>query len=297
VVPYSVRRLLLDFPRESQLAVSTGLKQLQLTAIVALLVPPALLAVIWRRPSGRVLAASQPGPGNGASAAGPEQVATPVAQTSPGHSGTAPGGPSCRRARWRLVGAAGVSLLCSLAVASCGSATPGSPRPKSTPAGTASPSATASGVDTRLLVQQGLSIGLASNVVQSQVTVLVDALLGSNSCSALSSGTGSSRVVQRSTAGSVTTADVDVYYDASCSQPYIVAAATLTTSSATQTITIDETATYYGPTNAALGVLELTEAVVETETSGVISRVAVSGTGRFTPHSGGPVVVLASEFR
>jgi hypothetical protein len=71
-------------------------------------------------------------------------------------------------------------------------------------------------VKARLLVQQGLATGLASNVVQSQVTVLMDALLDYTPCQALEAGPGSSKVLQRSTTGNVTTASVDVYYDASC---------------------------------------------------------------------------------
>jgi hypothetical protein len=85
-------------------------------------------------------------------------------------------------------------------------------------------------------VQQGLAIGLASNVVQSQMTVLMDALLDYTSCKAPEAGTGSSKVLQRSTTGNVTTVSVDVYYDASCAQPYIEAAAQLSSTAATNTI-------------------------------------------------------------
>jgi hypothetical protein len=108
------------------------------------------------------------------------------------------------------------------------------------------PGATASAIEAHLLVQQGLAIGLASNVVQSQVTVLMDALLDDTSCKALEAGTGSSKVLQRSTTGNITTVSVDVYYDASCAQPYIEAAAQLSSSAATSTISITETATYLG---------------------------------------------------
>ena len=117
-------------------------------------------------------------------------------------------------------------------------------------------------MEARLLVQQGLGIGLASNVVQSQVTVLSAALLGSTSCSALDAGTGSSKVLQKSITGSVTTVSVDVYYDGSCAQPYIAAAAQLTAAEATSTISITETATYLGPGGATLGALRLSESVI-----------------------------------
>jgi hypothetical protein len=148
-------------------------------------------------------------------------------------------------------------------------------------------------VEARLLVQQGLGIGLASNVVQSQVTVLSAALLGSTSCSALDAGTGSSKVLQKSTTGGVITVSVDVYYDASCAQPYIEAVATLTPG--TGTISITETATYLGPGDAPLGALGLSESVTFAEASGEISSETVDGTGTFTAHDGAPVVSLGLE--
>ncbi|MGP8161911.1 MAG: hypothetical protein ACLQGJ_11960 [Candidatus Dormibacteria bacterium] len=187
---------------------------------------------------------------------------------------------------------AAMGMLCSLAVAGCGSVT-GLPSLTASPVSTATPGPSAASVETRLLVQQGLSIGLASTVIQSQVTVLEDALLGSTGCKPLTAGSGSSKVLQTSTSGSVTTADVDVYYDASCSQPYIVAAATLT--GATGSITVKETATYYGPSDATLGVLSLAESMVVAGTSEEISSVTVDGTGTFTPQGGEPVVSLGLE--
>ena len=132
-------------------------------------------------------------------------------------------------------------------------------------------------------MQQGLGIGLASNVVQSQVNVLYDALLGSTTCRELTAGTGSSKVLQKSTTGHVSTVTIDVYYDGSCAQPYIEAAATLTATSATSTISISESATYVGPAGSTLGVLALSESVVFGGTADAISGVTVDGTGTFTP--------------
>jgi hypothetical protein len=139
-------------------------------------------------------------------------------------------------------------------------------------------------------VQQGLAIGLASNVVQSQMTVLMDALLDYTSCKAPEAGTGSSKVLQRSTTGNVTTLSVDVYYDASCAQPYIEAAAQLSSTAATSTISITETATYLGPRGATLGALQLSESVVIADSSNAISTTTVDGTGTFTPQDGAPAV-------
>jgi hypothetical protein len=209
--------------------------------------------------------------------------------------GPAASGPHSRRACHHRVGATATSLLCALAAASCGAASTASPAPTATAGRTATPGAATSAVEARLLVQQGLAIGLASNVVQSQVTVLMDALLDSTSCKALEAGTGSSKVLQRSTTGNVTTTSVDVYYDPSCAQPYIEAAAQLTSTPATSTISITETATYRGPGGATLGTLQLSESAVIAEASGENSDQTVDGTGTFTPHDGGPVVSLGLE--
>ena len=209
--------------------------------------------------------------------------------------GPAASGPHSRRACRHRVGATATSLLCALAAASCGAASTASPAPTATAGRTATPGAATSAVEARLLVQQGLAIGLASNVVQSQVTVLMDALLDYTSCKALEAGTGSSKVLQRSTTGNVTTTSVDVYYDPSCAQPYIEAAAQLTSTPATSTISTTETATYRGPGGATLGTLQLSESAVIAEASGENSDQTVDGTGTFTPHDGGPVVSLGLE--
>jgi len=202
-----------------------------------------------------------------------------------------------RPARQGTLWATAVSLICPLAAAACGAGATGSPSPSATtvPTPTATPASEAAGAEARLLVQQGLGIGLASNVVQSQVTVLDGALLGSTSCRALTAGTGSSKVLQKSTTGNVTTATVDLYYDGSCAQPYIEAAATLTATNATATISISESATYLGPAGATLGVLALSESVVFGGTSDAISSVTVDGTGTFTPKDGSPPVSLGLE--
>jgi len=208
-------------------------------------------------------------------------------------TGSRPG----RSARRLTLWAAAAALLCPLAAAGCGGGAAGTASPSATtiPTHTATPASIAAGAETRLLAQQGLAVGLASNVVQSQVIVLLDALLDSTSCKALAAGTGSSKLLQKSTTGSVATAEVDLYYDGSCAQPYIEAAATLTTASATGTISISESATYLGPAGATLGVLALSESVVFAEASGGTSSDTVDGTGTFTPQDGAPPVSLGLE--
>jgi prolipoprotein diacylglyceryltransferase len=53
VALYSVSQFLLDFLRQSEPVIWLGLKELQLTAIVSLVVLVPLLTVIWRRTEGR----------------------------------------------------------------------------------------------------------------------------------------------------------------------------------------------------------------------------------------------------
>jgi prolipoprotein diacylglyceryltransferase len=53
VALYSVSQFLLDFLRQSEPVTWLGLKELQLTAIVSLVVLVPLLMVIWRRTEGR----------------------------------------------------------------------------------------------------------------------------------------------------------------------------------------------------------------------------------------------------
>jgi hypothetical protein len=133
--------------------------------------------------------------------------------------------------------------------------------------------------------------------MQSQITVLEDDFFDSASCKALEAGTGSSKLLQTSTSGGVTTLDVDVYYDGACNQPYIEAVANVTTTMATgsATYTITETATYLGPGGATLGVLGLHESAVFASTSNQLASITVDGTGTFTPHDGAPAVSLGLE--
>ena len=94
---------------------------------------------------------------------------------NPRPSASSPLSPPAPRHRRRAVAAC---LLGALVVAACGTTSARLPSLTATDNPTATPGAAASSVEARLLVQQGLGIGLASNVVQSQVTVLTAALLG-----------------------------------------------------------------------------------------------------------------------
>jgi hypothetical protein len=149
--------------------------------------------------------------------------------------------------------------------------------------GTAKSETTA--IDIRIVTQQGLAIALASNVLQSQVTVLVDSTEGGSGCVPMSAGTGSSKVIRRVVSGNVIGSMITIYYGAACTHPYIEANAHMVSSSSTDAIT--EVATYIGTSGAALGTLRLSEDAVTST-----SHDSVPGTGTFTPHDGAQVVHL-----
>jgi hypothetical protein len=141
----------------------------------------------------------------------------------------------------------------------------------------------------RALVQTGLSIALASNVLQSQIYVMVDSDTPSMPCTALNGGTGSDDT------GATPTASVDgnsvypvtVYYDAQCAQTYIAADITaMTQTDDGSSSTIVETATYYGLNGATIGTMTLNETIAENWTGGNLSSIAVNGLGQFTPAGG-----------
>ena len=140
-------------------------------------------------------------------------------------------------------------------------------------------------IDIRIVTQQGLAIALASNVLQSQVTVLADSINGGSECTPMSAGTGSSKVVRRVISGDVTASMITIYYGAACTHPYIEASAHMVSSDTTDAIT--ESATYIGTSGTTLGVLHVTEDAVTSA-----AHLAVHGTGSFTPHDGAAVVHL-----
>lgn len=65
VALYAVSQLLLDFLRESEPVIWLGLKQLQLTSIVALVVGVPLLVLVWQRTQGRAGTTAGPTPEEG----------------------------------------------------------------------------------------------------------------------------------------------------------------------------------------------------------------------------------------
>jgi len=183
-----------------------------------------------------------------------------------------------------------------VAMQACGSAPTTSPReasPTATPHSTSTPAAS-SGIQVRQLVQQALAIGLASSVLQSQLAIVEGVLDGraTGACSELTpSGAGSSELISKTTAGQQTTADLTIYYDASCADPYIRASAVVTTSATASTlISITDQSDYVGPSGVALGTLTLNESIAGSSNAG--GSLQLFGTGLFTPANGAPTVSL-----
>jgi hypothetical protein len=138
-------------------------------------------------------------------------------------------------------------------------------------------------VTERALAQTGLAIGLASTVLQSQIEIVFAA---TDSCSKLTGG--GSTLVNSSvmTSPTTTTAKVTVYYDSDCKEPYIVAQAKeteVTGSSGSLSLSVSETATYYGLKETEIGTLKLTASTAENSAG---TSIVVHGLGIFTPTSG-----------
>jgi hypothetical protein len=140
----------------------------------------------------------------------------------------------------------------------------------------------AKAVSERVLAQTGLAIGQASNVLQSQVEVVLNTDGSDLSCQALTGGgsmqTGSTPtyVYQGESVYPLT-----IYYDSNCTQPYIVADITGGGNTTGDSSAITETATYFGPNGTKIGAMAL-DMSLAIDTSGV----QVNGLGTFTAASG-----------
>jgi hypothetical protein len=140
-----------------------------------------------------------------------------------------------------------------------------------------------SAVADRALAQTGLSIALASIVLQSQVDVLM--MAGNpTSCTAPTDGTYS---LQTGLTPTTTVPDgtplypVNLYYDVNCTKPYITGDVTGVTQTGDSAGVMTETATYYGLNGSKLGTMTLNVDLVETSYA-----TTVNGLGLFTPSSG-----------
>jgi hypothetical protein len=136
----------------------------------------------------------------------------------------------------------------------------------------------------RALAQTGLSIALASNVLQSQIQVFFKTGSKSLPCSALNGG-GSVKTcaIQTTVVGGQPLYPVNVYYDNHCTRPYIAVEVTGATSTGTGTGILLETVTYYGLDGTSLGTMTLSETLVETSD---LKTIEAHGLGTFTPAGG-----------
>jgi len=144
--------------------------------------------------------------------------------------------------------------------------------PADLPLGTAMSGLTSSGslVVERTLAQTGMAIAMASEVLQSQESILMADLGQYQSCTTLPGG------------GSVGVGKpVTVYYDDGCQQPYVSASSLSLAQASSDTLSITETATYHGLNGAAIGSLAIVEYLMING-----SAWTVYGTGVFTPING-----------
>jgi hypothetical protein len=134
-----------------------------------------------------------------------------------------------------------------------------------------------------LVTQEGLAIALASNVLQTQLTLVQDALndAPAASCTGLTGG-GAHQVSGWGGSSSARTFTDTTFYDTSCTKPYLTAVAAVNPSDSGATASA--TVTYTGATSAVLGVLT-TSATASFEGSGV----NLEGTGTFTRTGLAPV--------
>jgi hypothetical protein len=139
-------------------------------------------------------------------------------------------------------------------------------------------------VTERALAQTGLAIGLASTVLQSQIQIV---LFQSDSCTPLSGGGSTLLNSSVKTSPTTGTGKMTVYYDSDCKTPYLVADFKQTevnySSGSLESLTLAETATYYGLKKSVIGTLKLTEALDENAAG---TSIVVHGLGIFTPASG-----------
>ncbi len=139
------------------------------------------------------------------------------------------------------------------------------------------------------LSQVGLSIALASTVLQSQVYVLLMTGLGpAGQATACTAATGGGSY-QSLPVGASGPKKAGVYFDANCTTPYVIADVTLDPASSSSEFILHETATYTDADGTTLGALKLDENAILNFFGGTS---IVHGLGLFTPVGGAPPVSL-----
>ena len=166
----------------------------------------------------------------------------------------------------------------------------GSAPTSTTPAATGAPSGPAPSpvtpaLVTHLLAQQGLLVGMASNVLQNQLYLDVADQAGVGSCGSLDGG-GSTELTSSSHPSVSQIAETRVlYYAANCAQPYISSTATVTTTASGSQV--DATAVYTSPAGTTLGSL-----TTHASTLDGASDIKLAGLGTWVGAGGGPAVSL-----
>lgn len=142
----------------------------------------------------------------------------------------------------------------------------------------------------RVLAQEGLAVALVSSVLQSQSAVMSTAQSSpAFGCQPWSYGTS----VKKQSGDATTTPpfDVAVYYDSTCSRPYLVEHVTAYTVNV-QDYHMVATASYFGPTGTALGATAYDLSLRATVDTNGVPHELMYGLGSFTPQNGAPSVSL-----
>jgi hypothetical protein len=137
----------------------------------------------------------------------------------------------------------------------------------------------------RALAQTGLSMGLASSVLESQIELNFNGSKPSLPCDAFTGG-GSMDTGSEPTplAGGTPRYPVTLYYDGNCTKPYIRVQVTGGTDDEGGNAVLTETTSYYSSGGTIIGTMTLTEAITRTYSPGhFFPDVLVNGLGVFTP--------------
>jgi hypothetical protein len=158
----------------------------------------------------------------------------------------------------------------------------------STPAPALAPTAPAPVVTpalvTHLLAQQGLLVGMASSVLQDQLYIDVDAGGSVGVCETLDGGGADELTSSTAAPGGVINLTLVLYYDTSCSKPYISSTATVTSSSTGTQITA--TSVYTDANATTLGTLTTQAQMIDGS-----DDIQLAGLGTFTAAAAGSVPV------
>ena len=136
---------------------------------------------------------------------------------------------------------------------------------------------------THLLAQQGLLVGMASSVLQDQLAIDVDVGGAVGFCETLD-GSGDELTSSTAAPGGAINLTLVLYYDTSCSKPYISSTATVTSSSTGTQITA--TSVYTDANGTTLGTLTTQAQMIDGS-----GDTQLAGLGTFTAAAAGSVPV------